>query len=430
MTCDSALRRARIEPPLGHGCIMDQIALQEQDRLLELMHRHDKRLKAYANVRAVDIGFEFTAGRRSGRLAIRAHVRRKLPDSALTDAERLPDEIDGIPVDVIQSNPVPDLDFRNSRQDPVVGGINIGNNKVGLAGTLSLVFDIDTLRPLALSCWHVLVADLSVEKDPIVQPIVTTPPGGSPPPDNFLLGHLFGFDKDLDAAISSISDRFTAGDVEPGARRISPAIAELPSPAIGSRSPVVGMQLIKSGVGTGVTHGLLDGTDGVQFSIVVDSAFPPQGRIADHGDSGALWLNLQDFAAVGVHFASDPDAAPGQDRAFGNSIDKIGEKLKIFVLDTVAVAKASIGGECHVIARTRPLTQCFLKVIYPKGRTSSARGLGAKQADDQGFVEWDWLIGTSTGRKPGVPMRVIVTLDGAVQEVDVHDLEGTPDTTH
>jgi hypothetical protein len=186
---------------------MHEITLQEQNRLLRLMRRHKKRLWARPNVRAVDIGFEFRGGRSSGRLAVRVHVTRKVPISKLANAERLPDEIDGFPVDVIESNPTVDLDFRNSRQDPVPGGINIGNRKVGKSGTLSIVFEKETMRPLALSCWHVLVADRSVGMDPILQPFVQTPPGTVPPDDKFFLGRLLRWNEELDVAVCSIGEQ-------------------------------------------------------------------------------------------------------------------------------------------------------------------------------------------------------------------------------
>jgi hypothetical protein len=128
---------------------------------------------------------------------------------------------------------------------------------------------------------------------------------------------------------------------------------ELSAPAAGSKPPVVGLKVIKSGLGTGVTRGIIDGTDGVQFSVVVDSEFPPPGRLAGKGDSGALWLDRQTRSAVGVHFQSDPDASPGRDRAFGNSIQEAGRRLKVFVLDTAAISTAFIGGSCRVLARTR-----------------------------------------------------------------------------
>jgi len=406
---------------------MQEITPKEQNRLLTLMRRHKKRLTAYPNVRAVDIGFEFKRKRPSGRLAIRVHVSRKLPNSRLADAERLPDEIDGIPVDVIESNPVLDPDFRNSRQDPVLGGINIGNSKVGQSGTLAIVFETETMRPLALSCWHVLVADLSVGMDPILQPALTPAPG-TVLPDNFFLGRLLRWDKDLDVAVCSIGEQ-PLGDHVARGRNISLAITELSALAAGSRSPVAGLKVIKSGLGTGVTRGIIDGTDGVQFSVVVDSEFPPQGRLAGHGDSGALWLDRQTFSAVGVHFQSDPDAPPGQDRAFGNSMQKVGEKLNIFVLDTAAISTAFIGGSCSVLARTRPLAQCSLKVVYPSRRVSQAKGLGPKQADAQGIVNWSWAVGSSTARKPGIPVNAFVTLDG-VERVLTTGLDGHTDTTH
>ncbi len=396
---------------------MHEITHQEQDRLLKLMRRHKKRLMQYPNVRAVDIGFEFKSKRPSGRLAIRVHVNRKLPNSRLTDAERLPDEIDGIPVDVIESNPVLLDDFRNSRQDPILGGINIGNVKLDGPGTLgSIVFEKDTMRPLALTNWHVLVANPPVAMDPIIQPD-PKPPDTEPP--NSFLGRLLRWDEDLDAAVCSIGEQ----DGTRG-RSVSTAIVGLPKPAAGSGRPVVGLKVIKSGLRTGVTRGIIDGTDGVEFSIV--SEFPSQGMLGGPGDSGSLWLDQQTFTAVGLLFKG---VLTPEVRVWAQSMTAVCEKLKIFVLDTTAISPAFIGGHCRVLARTRPLAPCNLRVIYPSGRVSNARGLGPAQADAQGLVRWIWAVGTSTRRKPGIPVKAFVTLDG-VEHLVTTVLEGHTDSTH
>ncbi len=54
-------------------------------------------------VTAVDVGFRFRGGVMTDELAIRVHVRRKLPAEALPAHELLPESIEGIPVDVIEA---------------------------------------------------------------------------------------------------------------------------------------------------------------------------------------------------------------------------------------------------------------------------------------------------------------------------------------
>jgi hypothetical protein len=129
---------------------MEQITKAEQERLLKVMRKHRKRLKQFPNVRAVDIGYEFTNGQPTGRLAIRVHVNEKQPEADLKRSERLPEEIDGIPVDVIQSNPALQAVNRNVRQVPLIEGVVVGNTRAGFIGTLgAVVFERDSLFPKA-----------------------------------------------------------------------------------------------------------------------------------------------------------------------------------------------------------------------------------------------------------------------------------------
>ncbi len=56
-----------------------------------------------AGVTAVDVGFRIKAGQLTDQLAIRVHVRRKLPDEALDQTERFPEHLGGFDVDVIEA---------------------------------------------------------------------------------------------------------------------------------------------------------------------------------------------------------------------------------------------------------------------------------------------------------------------------------------
>ena len=118
----------------------------EQERLLKLLRKHRKALLKYPNVHAVDVGLEFSDGAPTGRLAIRVHVEDKQPEAALADGDILPDELDGVPVDVLQTRPELQLVNRDSHIDPLVGGLTIASTNVpGFIGTLGLiVFDSES----------------------------------------------------------------------------------------------------------------------------------------------------------------------------------------------------------------------------------------------------------------------------------------------
>ena len=58
---------------------MEEITQAEQDRLLKVMRKHRKRLKAFPNVRSVDLGMS-SAPATDRALAIRVHVDAKQPE--------------------------------------------------------------------------------------------------------------------------------------------------------------------------------------------------------------------------------------------------------------------------------------------------------------------------------------------------------------
>jgi hypothetical protein len=61
---------------------------------------HERMLLAKPNVVGVGIGYSVQNGRPTNKIAIVVMVSRKLPASQLKAAERIPTEIEGIPVDV------------------------------------------------------------------------------------------------------------------------------------------------------------------------------------------------------------------------------------------------------------------------------------------------------------------------------------------
>jgi hypothetical protein len=389
---------------------VEEITQADQERLLKVMRRHRKRLKQFPNVRSVDIGYEFSDRRSTGRLAIRVHVNAKQPDAELKPSERLPEEIEGIPLDVIQSNPKLHAINRDARQVPVIGGVTLGNTRPDSPpGTLgAVVFDQRSLQPMALSNYHVLVVESPQGTDMIAQPQTSATADA--------LGNLERWDKHLDCAVCRITSR-----------PVSAELAELGAVG-GTQSPRVGMKVVKSGRTTGVTRGVIDGTDGEGFSVVPDPDFPaPGGEISDSGDSGSLWLESATLLAVGLHFAGEGDPDPAQERAFAKWMTAVEDKLSVLLLgmDSAWMGSAHPGSSCTVLGRTRPEAPCHLDVVYPSGRKSRAQGLGDKTADTDGFVHWSWTVGSSTKRtlEGDNQVKGFVTL-GGVRQLVASPLEG------
>ena len=72
-------------------------------RVAEVKRAVAGRLRAYPNVNGVGVGFKEVGGVRTDQVAIRVYVDRKLPRAQLADDEILPEEVEGIPVDVIEA---------------------------------------------------------------------------------------------------------------------------------------------------------------------------------------------------------------------------------------------------------------------------------------------------------------------------------------
>ena len=396
---------------------LDEISPAEQQRMMKLLRKHRVALMKYPNVHSVDVGYEFSRGKSTGRLSIRVHVNQKKANRALAVDERLPTELDGIPVDVIESNPQLELVNRNVHIDPLIGGLTIANTRGTGTGTLgAIVLDQSTLQPLALSNYHVMVVEPPLAGDVIAQPFTVKPAD--------VIGRLSRWDKNLDCAVCWVSNRTW----ETG-------LADLPNGPIGQAFVRIGMRVTKSGSTSGVTRGIVDGTQAGGFTIVPDAMNPnPGGEVSSPGDSGSVWIDSATSAAVGLHYAGETDPAPDKERAWAKSMTQVTEKLGLIVFDGAAISTCSVGGSATVRARTRPGAPCSLMVVYPSGRRSRAKGLGPAMADAKGWVQWTWRVGTSTrrhnagtGHEKGDPVRAFVTLDGAEREID-HTLDGNPTT--
>ena len=298
----------------------------------------------------------------TGRLAIRVHVTEKLPKADLKRKEHVPDDLDGIPVDVIKFNPQPQLD-RDQRHEPLIGGVQIMNTNASSFGTLGMiVFSRGSLRPLGISNYHVMVRTPPVASDVISQPEKNTA--------FEVLGAVVRSDKTLDCAVCELGGRAWSLEIF-GVR-----------PATGTISARIGMKVLKSRVTTGVTWGTIDGIESSAFTIVQDASSPP-GELSDDGDSGSVWLELASNQVVGLHFAGEAPGDPTE-RAKAKHILPVLNKLEVFVLEDAAIGAAFIGARCQFLAKTRAGARCNIEVVYPSGRISSAKGLGAKVADDRG----------------------------------------------
>ena len=346
---------AKFLPP---GLPQQKLSIQPVDpgwqQLIDAFQANRRSILSIPGVTAVDIGYKIAKGAFTNELAIRAHVKRKLPRTAFKG--RLHDyfrnakdpktkdgfDLEGgydVPTDVIEGDyklaqtagpPRPGMVLEKPQEadkvdprrrlDPLVGGISIGSPQTP-AGTLgALVWDSTDGSVCILSNWHVLSGDLRAEAGvPCFQPGRLDQGRSSDVVANL---KRWNFDRQTDAAIAELngSRRYCAGEILSLFQQIT-----------GVTQPSLGMLVQKFGRSTGFTWGFVDGlyfSSTIEYNSGIVQTFEDQihiapaekgSRISEPGDSGAVWVTntenteKEGYKAVGLHFAGDlPHSAFGE----------------------------------------------------------------------------------------------------------------------
>jgi hypothetical protein len=226
----------------------------------------EERLLALPGATGIDIGYKEVNGKPTDALAIRVLVAEKKPRSAVPENERIPEEIEGYPVDVIErrfelhqigaSVPVESMTTRvdSAAYDPLRGGVSVGPCRVvnGFlhAGTLgAIAIDNVSGRAVALSSFHVMCVDDGANVgDPMAQP--SRVDGGRCP--GSVIGGLrrHALTTSVDAAIA---------DVGPS-RRVTYEVVEVGT-LTGTGTASLGEVVRKRGRTTRLTFGVVDSAD-------------------------------------------------------------------------------------------------------------------------------------------------------------------------
>ena len=304
---------------------MISIALKELDRLsqfspkdesyfLEILKKNQPVLFAYPGVHYLDIGYKYIQGKPQPLLSLRVHVYHKKDLPSLDPIEILPSAIDGLPIDVIQSNPtLQKSNERNERFEPLVGGIAIRNPRFPTLGTLGcIVYDRLSSAPLGLSNYHVMVNQEGKQGDSITQPPTEN--------ESDIIGNVLRWNEQLDCALCTIRS----------IRKCSSAILGISHIPSSIKEPAIGMTLMKSGRTTGTTQGIIDGISLNEFTVIPipndPNGFP---EISAPGDSGSIWLDMKTGAGVGLHYAGEQDPDPDSERAWAKKLILVFELLNI-----------------------------------------------------------------------------------------------------
>lgn len=305
------------------GAQFQQLHLDEMSILLDILKRNKKSLLERGGVFKADVGYRWKGGRLTGEIALRAHVHEKKPALELAAEDLVPDEIEGLPVDVIQSNL--ELQLLNTRRNPLVGGFEVRNVNLPSVGTLgAIVFDGATGARMALSNHHVLVGGRpnGAVGEQVNQPGTLTA--------NDAIGTVTRSNRNLDCAVATLNN----------ARQSSTSIFGYPGGIKGVVQAALGMRVTKSGRTTETTFGMIEGVNENEFTVV---PIPGQWmELSMGGDSGSVWLETASHAAVGLHFAGEiPTAPPADERATAKRIERVATTLNINLRRKATLVEAS-----------------------------------------------------------------------------------------
>jgi hypothetical protein len=299
------------------------------------------------NVSYIDVGRPEHDGEIAwDELEVCIHVREKIPLSKLNRAivsgktrGRIPKQIQGAPVDIPKGDFKPHLWYwgwgsiggrtrsRTIRLDPINCGSSIGNGRHRYSyGTLgAIVEDKKTGRPMLLSDWHVLAGDWGARRGQRIYQPAQVDGGGNK--DWIADLERDAIAQNLDAAVAFVVE---------GSRHLSNEQYGLGT-VKGSRSPVLGLEVHKSGRVSNITSGkvttAIAGVQKMTYQGItreirdVWRVEPPNpySEVSRKGDSGSLWLERQTNKAVGLHFSG----TDSPERALMMDIKAVMETLDI-----------------------------------------------------------------------------------------------------
>lgn len=305
---------------------------------LKAKEAHEDRLSHKSGVVGVGVGKKWSEGTPTDTQAILVFVDRKRTKKGIKQKfsaeDIIPDEIDGIPTDVIEVGYLKKFGFQQ-RTRPIKPGVSCSHRDVS-AGTIGGIFLDRDNEPVILSNNHVLANEnKGAIGDIILQPGVLDATGdikfrGWPDPvaalPYFATLKRFvalGNNNIQDSAIARIHNKYIKSGM------IDPLYPTINRSIIGFGSPTVGMQVQKCGRTTGYTTGRVIGTN-TTFSIAYDrgptkfSDCVVLSAMSKAGDSGSIILDMN-MRAVAHLFAGSPKVTIAND--IMNAVNEYGLKI-------------------------------------------------------------------------------------------------------
>jgi hypothetical protein len=299
---------------------------------LQEAYAQSRRFLRRPYVTGVSIGEAVRGGVADG-IAVCVHVEQKVAKKSLSKAQRLPIDIAGIPIDVVERRFVAHSLTAAQRQqrrlipqNPAPPGVEVAAHN-GEPGSLGAVV-VDLLTPLREPCLLTAAHVLAVAAGTAVYQPGTGAPGT-------LIGHV------RRRILSAICDGALA--VLDAGRSLTNLPAELNSTIRGCRRVKPDDVLVKSGMMTGVTRAVVKHFGEFTISMPNYSSRTMTGfvllpltgvehPICDRGDSGAIWYDEETGQGVGIHIAGDTNG-PGyaDDAAFACNLTDVLEELHAII---------------------------------------------------------------------------------------------------
>lgn len=325
--------------------------------------------RAPSNVHAVGVGYKITGENLTETLCVRFYVAQKLPKSLLPPAYALPEQVDDIATDVIESPPAlfsqsaagkKSRASRSNRTDevaltlsncspnrqkqqrPMVAGISAAVRTI-TAGTLGAFCTStrpgdDPKATLILSNNHVLA---DVNKAPVGEDIYQPSPADGGMPADAVADLTRYVRIDLGGTMENRVDAAVAR-LRPGAT-FDKQICSIGA-LQGNVVATVNLKVRKHGRTTGLTHGQISdvdydalvGMDHANPNVVAKfidqiriEALAPYVFFGKGGDSGSLVVTLDGAVkAVGLYFAGPPAGEYG----IANHIGDVTRELQVALL--------------------------------------------------------------------------------------------------
>ncbi len=267
------------------------------------------------NVALIDLGLPFRNShfrQPISELAVRFHVYQKFAGAdfeifarkhpqRVFDASRIGFEIDIIPVRYQLhwgGQEINEQTRFDNFSKILYGGIQIMSPGSMAWGTLGgKVRDCQTGQLMLLSNYHILAIDEFGSN--ICQPNRLQITQNNIPIASYVRN---GLTQNIDAAVSSFNGNRICTNVQSGLGTVT-----------GITFPKLGMKVIKSGAGSGITYGIISGIMGSTirhwhgkrrlFSHLIQiTTMTDDSMISTPGDSGAWWLEHRTHRVVGLHF--------------------------------------------------------------------------------------------------------------------------------